>query len=735
MITKNINSPSGKKYEEITVPGIVYDDEPIEGSFNGITSDAVVKAIDEAKEDMQGKIDEVTLDPSAVAFGNVHLLDEVTEFPADGCILIDSETNGPGEMSKDTLLELTAQNALTGNVAPAFDTTRDEAHKYLAGEKVAYKGKTYTFKVDHYGAWNAADVYERSVESLVSKSYIGLDLAKLNKVVGKNLFNKDTLYKKAGFYVAYNDGSFHTLIGYSVYIVPVKGGETVSFNQSNNVCALSVIPNLNEYENYQKVIGYISGVSTNAQGWSVPANAVCLLVSVQDSNASTCQIEKGSSSTSYESYKEGVDKDNVFGLAAKFAEVESTFDLKLTDKLDKDRSKNLFNKDTSNKKANVYVNYNTGYMSSMSGWSAYVVEIPNGVTQVSINQSGAHCCAFSDIPDLTTASGTIPNYLGGVTGASNQGWTLPAGTRSIIVSCQDTLASSTQVESGASSTSYAPYGVGLDWSKILNKPTQERSRILFVGTGLTYTTIQSAVTDAYDGDTIVVMPGTYTESVSNKTKFLNIIGISRDSCILTYPALNYANPPLDIAKGCVSNLTIKTTGQPASGDAGAYGAHIDWDTQIDSSLQFRNCKFYSESRPCVGIGLRSNYTLSFIDCSFENSSGQVPFYAHEQQSNNITGQRLEIVNCSFSNKGNNATDAAIMLQETGSLSGNNADLLMQRCIMKRTYGAFTDSNKAVILHIYGGGEPSGNKYLGSSTWSLDFMSELNNESIANSSEQ
>ena len=43
MITKNINSTSGKKYEEITVPGIVYDDEPIEGSFNGITSDAVAK--------------------------------------------------------------------------------------------------------------------------------------------------------------------------------------------------------------------------------------------------------------------------------------------------------------------------------------------------------------------------------------------------------------------------------------------------------------------------------------------------------------------------------------------------------------------------------------------------------------------------------------------------------------------------------------------------------------------
>ena len=154
MITKNINSPSGKKYEEITVPGIVYDDEPIEGSFNGITSDAVVKAIDEAKEDMQEKIDEVTIDPTTVALGNVHLLDEVTEFPADGCILIDSETNGPGEMSKDTLLELTAQNTLAGNVAQAFipnSTTTVAGHLYV------YEGLLYVAKVYGYqGPWDSS---------------------------------------------------------------------------------------------------------------------------------------------------------------------------------------------------------------------------------------------------------------------------------------------------------------------------------------------------------------------------------------------------------------------------------------------------------------------------------------------------------------------------------------------------------------------------------------------------
>jgi hypothetical protein len=96
MIRKTVE---GLEFESQMIGELHFDKEPVEGSFNTVTSDGVVKAIDKAKDDMQEKIDEVTLDPSAVALGNVHLLDEVTEFPADGCILVDSATNGPGEMS------------------------------------------------------------------------------------------------------------------------------------------------------------------------------------------------------------------------------------------------------------------------------------------------------------------------------------------------------------------------------------------------------------------------------------------------------------------------------------------------------------------------------------------------------------------------------------------------------------------------------------------------------------
>ena len=80
-----------------------------------------------------------------------------TSFPAGAGFIGDSDA-GLFFMEKNPLLAETAQNALAGNVAPAFDPTRDEDHKYIGGERVAYDGKVYVFNVDHYGAWNASHV-------------------------------------------------------------------------------------------------------------------------------------------------------------------------------------------------------------------------------------------------------------------------------------------------------------------------------------------------------------------------------------------------------------------------------------------------------------------------------------------------------------------------------------------------------------------------------------------------
>lgn len=161
MIRKTIK---GGDFKPQMVGELEFDQVPEEGSFNPVTSDGVDKAIDEAKEYMQEKINEVTLDPSAVAFSNVHLLDKVTEFAADSGILVDSKTNGPGFMDASKLLELTAQNALANNVALEFDPTRTSEDPYLVGQRVIYGGQLKVFTNNHYGAWADGDVRNATVD-------------------------------------------------------------------------------------------------------------------------------------------------------------------------------------------------------------------------------------------------------------------------------------------------------------------------------------------------------------------------------------------------------------------------------------------------------------------------------------------------------------------------------------------------------------------------------------------
>lgn len=82
---------------------------------------------------------------------------EISDFSNGDFIAVDGNI-GSSKMAKDSLLKVTAQNALAGNVAPAFDPTRTSENQYTIGQSCIYGGKSYTFINNHYGAWNASDV-------------------------------------------------------------------------------------------------------------------------------------------------------------------------------------------------------------------------------------------------------------------------------------------------------------------------------------------------------------------------------------------------------------------------------------------------------------------------------------------------------------------------------------------------------------------------------------------------
>ena len=184
------------------------------------------------------------------------------------------------------------------------------------------------------------------------------------------------------------------------------------------------------------------------------------------------------------------------------------------------------------------------------------------------------------------------------------------------------------------------------------------------GVGYDYETITEAVAAVPDGSTIMIMPGTYIEAVDidSTNKFLKIIGFSRDACIWQYDVSDYRKPPLEIGKGIIENITFKCTGTGGEG-LRAYNVHIDTDTSENSSLQFINCRFINTIRECVGIGLRQNFRLSFINCEFETDTGSC-VYCHEEQNDNISGQYIELIDCSMKR---NSDGSVILLQETPRL--------------------------------------------------------------------
>ena len=650
----------------------------------------------------------------------------ITTFRTGDVIPVDGPS-GTAKMSKDTLLELTAQNALAGNVTQAFDATRDNTNPYKAGERVIYQGKTYTFKVDHYGAWSAADVYQLDENDVLAIAIQD----KLTGACGKNLFNKNSFNKYANAYIGYNSGNLISVGNYIVYIISIGAGVDLAFNKDNlHVAAFSgkVLVNKESITGNQ-ISGYISGFNSDAshRTWTTPAGCNCISVSVASSQVNSLQVEIGTVPTAYEDYKFGLKQEDVFGLIAD-----------LSKKLDGEYGKNLFNKDTDNKTVvGLYMAAGSGNISSASNFRAYCIPVEAG-TILSFNKSSLHVCALNVIPDLPSAvSGTSyePYRTGGFSDEAKQGWSVPAGSVCIVVSVTETNSASMQVEKGSSSTSYEPFNWGIPVSKVLGIGDYA-TRTFYVGAGYQYASIQDAVDNVPNGSTIMIMPGVYDEDVDvhSSGKKLHIVGFNRDSCIIRKSNATYATPPMEIGEGFVENLTIEAT----ENNTGVYCVHIDYYEENNSALQFVNCKFKNSASQCVGIGLRGNFTLSFIECSFESPNYHSPVYCHEAGENNKKNQRIELIDCAMLNTNVDHIYPAVTLQEATAYTGNEATLLIQRCILKSAGGSFDSSHPAIQCIDYSSGsQPSsgGGKYLDSHIWTLDPMSELNNESIVNAGEQ
>lgn len=176
-----------------------------------------------------------------------------------------------------------------------------------------------------------------------------------------------------------------------------------------------------------------------------------------------------------------------------------------------------------------------------------------------------------------------------------------------------------------------------------------------------FVSIQEGVDNALDGDTLLIYPGTYIEAVQVMNKDIQIVGVSKDLCILQYDTAFYRKIPLTIASGKVSNLTIHGMDSKVQqigptqeeidrmnaelvGDSwerqknySGYAVHIDQNCLYGKNMIFENCRIISENNHCVGIGTRGKSKISFENCELISMGGGSCVFMHDPTSIEVSG--------------------------------------------------------------------------------------------------
>ena len=168
---------------------------------------------------------------------------------------------------------------------------------------------------------------------------------------------------------------------------------------------------------------------------------------------------------------------------------------------------------------------------------------------------------------------------------------------------------------------------------LVSVDTSQRKYITVAKSGGQYSTIQDAVNNASNGDTIIVFPGVYEEYVKRQNqnangKGIHIIGVDRNSCIIKWGSGKYDECTIRLyADSSLENLTIIATAEDAGswyptwqkGDSSTYASYaVHWDGGASdwggTTGVIRNCKIYSECSHALGAGAQKGYTLIVENC-------------------------------------------------------------------------------------------------------------------------
>lgn len=519
------------------------------------------------------------------------------------------------------------------NTAPTFSagTTGSTASFAVTTPGVALDGKWYYW---NSSAWTSGGTYQSTGIADKSITQGKLSFAAISGVPSKNLFDKATV--TTGYYADFSSGLLGPNANYSTSdYIPISPSS--QYVKTDNM----------QLAFYDSGKVYISGITTGSAAitFTTPSNAKYIRFGVLNTMLSSYQLEPGGVSTVYEAYGAKVSKETI-GFPA----------------LEGVKSKNLFNKTTVS--VGKYVTHDTGELGVSAGYNAsdYITILPSTNYVKRTNQRFAYYDS-----NKVFISGVLQSNL----------LTAPVNAAYVRITVLNADLNTEQLELGTEATTYESYTYKLSPDNIPSSLRQiYKNCIIVAKSGGQYTTVSEAVEEAPDSIdnpvTILLMPGTYEESVDIRGRYISLVGLNRETCIIINYLADYAQPPINISgsNNHIDNITaISAKDGTTPIQLGSYGIHCDSVGQGAGVSTIKNSKIECVQNAAIGLGTTDHQTVIIDNCELI-SHETYSLYAHNYQLSGATEQKLIVKNSRIATK---AAYAAIMIQDANNRVGGNAD--------------------------------------------------------------
>ena len=372
------------------------------------------------------------------------------------------------------------------------------------------------------------------------------------------------------------------------------------------------------------------------------------------------------------------------------------------------KSKNLFNKN--NVTSGYYIDYRTGKLLNNVSYSVSdYIEVKSDTiySKVTTNQF-----AFYDDNKA---------YISGVN--TDTVFTTPSNCKFIRISVKNDLLDSEMIVENDNVGSYESFGSFIPKDllpqEILKDNIEYTNFVIVSKDNPELDTINKALDKLKDVDSvdnpcvILVMPGVYEESLILAYRYVSIIGVDKDTCIITNKLNDYYKPPVDLTPNShLKNLTIIADNDgiveiPDVGTPGqqSYAVHFDsagryYNSKTEGVSRIENCILISNNYQALGSGLCinqklicenvefrayknnnamriHNYSLEggsgssavFKDCTFISENAE-PIHVQNVNDNNVDSEITFIRNVAYNNNGQvNCLKHEEVIGE-GCISGN-----------------------------------------------------------------